>query len=77
MAPLPLPAVKTFRSYSGLFWLCIECRECGRRSEIPAEDFARRLGRDAHVIVAVKRLRCKQCGGRWRIERFRRFAQRR
>jgi hypothetical protein len=42
MAPIPLPKVRTFRSYSGLFWLCIECRQCRRRSEITADALARR-----------------------------------
>jgi hypothetical protein len=58
MAPIPLSKVRTFRSYSGLFWLCIECRVCGRRSEITAETLARRFGKDALVLYAVKRLYC-------------------
>lgn len=52
MAPIPLSKVQTFRSYGGLFWLCIECRKCGRRSEITAEAF---------VADAVKRLVCEHC----------------
>ena len=61
MAPIPLSKVRTFRSYSGLFWLCIECRECGRRSEITAEALAHHFGRNALVSDAVKRLYCENC----------------
>jgi hypothetical protein len=61
MAPIALSKIRTFRSYSGLFWLCIECRKCGRRSEITAEALASRVGRDALVLAAVKRLVCGNC----------------
>lgn len=61
VAPIPLSKVRTLRSYSGLFWLCIECRQCGRRSEITAETLARRFGRDALVAAVVKRLYCDNC----------------
>jgi hypothetical protein len=61
MAPISLSKVRTFRSYSGQFWLCIECRKCGRRSEIAAESLARRFGRDGLVSDAVKRLYCENC----------------
>jgi len=62
MAPLPLSAVKTLGSYDGLFWLCVECRECQHRREIPAQFLARTFGREARVAVVVKRLRCHKCG---------------
>lgn len=61
MAPIPLSKVRTLRGYSELFWLCIECRKCGRRSEITAEALARRFGRDALVQDVVKRLVCENC----------------
>jgi ribosomal protein L40E len=61
MAPIPLSKVRTYRSYSGLFWLCIECRKCGRRSEITAGVLAARYGRDALVSAVVKRLVCERC----------------
>jgi ribosomal protein L40E len=61
MAPIPLSKVRTLRSYSGLFWLCIECRKCGRRSEITAATLAERYGRDALVSKVVKRLVCETC----------------
>jgi hypothetical protein len=61
MAPIPLSKVRTLRSYSGLFWLCIECLECGRQTEIRAEALAYRFGRDALVSDVVKRLVCETC----------------
>jgi len=64
MAPIPLSKVRTCRSYSGLFRLCIECRQYGRRSEITAAALAERIGRDALVSDGVKRLVCETCGGR-------------
>jgi hypothetical protein len=62
MSPLPLSSVNTFSSYSGLFWLCIECPKCKRRAEISADSFAARYGRDFLVTDAVKRLVCATCG---------------
>jgi hypothetical protein len=64
MSPLPLSTVKTFSSYSGLFWLCIECKKCKRRAEISADSFAARYGRDSLVSEAVKRLVCATCGAK-------------
>jgi len=62
MAPIPLSKVRTFGSYSGLYWLlCVEYRQCGRRSEITTDALARRFGRDALISGAVKRLICEKC----------------
>ena len=60
--PLPLSAVRTLASYDGLFWLCVECRECQYGREITAEFLARRFGREARVAIVVKYLRCHKCG---------------
>jgi hypothetical protein len=64
VSPLLLFAVKALASCDGLFWLCVECRECQHCREITAEFLARRFGREARVEVVVKHLRCHK----WRAQ---------